>query len=115
MPREVRQYLEDILQAIRDIEQYAANAKDFDEFSSSAMRVHAILYNLEIIGEAVKNIPATMKKKHSYVEWRKMAGLRDIVAHEYFGISLEIVWGVIKNNLPVVKDQIEEILREIEE
>jgi uncharacterized protein with HEPN domain len=93
MPRDVRLYLGDILQAIRDIEQYTASAKDFDEFSSGAMRVHAILYNLEIIGEAVKNVPAALKKKYSYVEWRKMAGLRDIVAHEYFGISLEIVWG----------------------
>lgn len=79
------------------------------------MRVHAILYNLEIIGEAVKNIPAPLKKKHHYVEWRKMAGLRDIVAHQYFGISLEIVWGVIKSNLPVVKEQIEGILSEISE
>ena len=114
MPRDIKQYLEDILQAIRDIEQYTANAKDFDEFSSSAMRVHAILYNLEIIGEAVKNIPAAVKKKYSYVEWRKMAGLRDIVAHEYFGVSLEIIWGVIQNNLPLVKEQIEGILREVE-
>ena len=67
MPRDVTQYLRDILQAIRDIEQYTAGAKDFDAFSSDAMRIHAILYNLEIIGEAVKNIPATMKKKYSYV------------------------------------------------
>jgi len=103
-----------IFSNIRDIEQYTAGAKDFDALSSDAMRIHAILYNLEIIGEAVKNIPATMKKKYSYVEWRKMAGLRDILAHEYFGISLEIVWGVIKNNLPVVKEQIEGILSEIE-
>jgi uncharacterized protein with HEPN domain len=82
MPRDVKQYLEDILQAIRDIEQYTANVPDFVEFSSSAMRIHAILYNLEIIGEAAKKIPASMKKKYAYVEWRKMAGLRDIVAHE---------------------------------
>ena len=114
MSRDIKQYLDDILQAIRDIEQYTANIKDFEEFSSGAMRVHAILYNLEIIGEAVKNIPAAMKRKYSYVEWRKMAGLRDIVAHEYFGVSLEIVWGVIRNNLPLVKEQIEGILSEIE-
>ena len=78
------------------------------------MRIHAVLYNLEIIGEAVKNIPAPMRKKYSHVEWRKMAGLRDIVAHEYFGVSLEIVWGVIKNNLPMLKEQIEGTLIEIE-
>jgi uncharacterized protein with HEPN domain len=65
MPREVKHYLEDMLQAIRDIEQYTANAKDLDEFRNNAMRVHAILYNLEIIGEAAKNIPAAMKKKYS--------------------------------------------------
>ena len=114
MPRDAKQYLEDILQAIRDIEQYTLDAKDFDDFRSSAMRVHAILYNLEIIGEAAKKVPAPMKKKYSYVEWRKMAGLRDIVAHEYFGVSLEIIWGVIRNNLPVVKEQIEGILSEMQ-
>jgi len=57
MPRDVKHYLEDMLQAIRDIAQYTANVKDFDEFSSNDMRVHAILYNLEIIGEAAKKIP----------------------------------------------------------
>jgi uncharacterized protein with HEPN domain len=60
MPRDTRQYLEDILQAIRDIEQYMASAKNFEAFKREAMRVHAILYNLEIIGEAAKKIPATL-------------------------------------------------------
>jgi uncharacterized protein with HEPN domain len=114
MPRVARQYLTDLLQAIRDIEQYTANAKDFEAFSADAMRIHAVLYNLEIIGEAAKKVPTAIKRKYSHVEWRKMAGLRDVVAHEYFGISLEIVWGVIQNNLPIVKEQIEGILHEIE-
>ena len=114
MPRDVRLYLGDILQAIRDIEQFTESAHDFEQFSGNAMRVHAILYNLEIIGEAVKNVPGAMRKKYPQVAWRKMAGLRDIVAHDYFGISLEIIWGVIKNNLPVVKEQIEGILSDIE-
>ena len=114
MPGNARQYLMDILQAIRDIEQYTESAKDLDSFRSNAMRIHAVLYNLEIIGEAAKNVPAAVKRKYSYIEWRKMAGLRDIVAHEYFGISLDIVWGVIQNNSPVVKEQIEGVLSEIE-
>lgn len=62
--------------------------------------------NLEIIGEAVENLPKQFKAKHSEVEWKKIAGLRDILAHEYFGIDLEIIIDIIENKLPTLKKQI---------
>jgi uncharacterized protein with HEPN domain len=69
--------------------------------------------NLEIIGEAVKNIPKPIKEKYSEMEWRKIAGFRDILAHEYFGAELEIVWDVIKNKLPAFREKIRRILKDL--
>jgi len=66
--------------------------------------------NLEIIGEAVKNIPDEVKKGNPDVEWKKIAGLRDILIHVYFGIDVEVVWDIVKNKIPKLKEKIEEIL-----
>ena len=63
-------------------------------------------YEKKIIGEAVKNIPLHIKDKHPDIEWKKISGLRDILAHEYFGIDLEILWDIIKNKLPDFKTEI---------
>lgn len=66
----------------------------------------AVVRNLEIIGEAVKRLPDAIRKQHSDVEWRKIAGLRDILVHAYFGVDVEIIWDVIQHKLPEFKDQI---------
>ena len=76
------------------------------------MIVDAVIRNLEIIGEAAKNIPKQVKEKYPDVEWRKISGLRDILAHEYFGVDLEVLWDVIKHKLPLLKRQVTKILRE---
>ncbi len=67
---------------------------------------------MEIIGEAAKNVPATTRAKYPEIEWRKIAGLRDILTHEYFGIDLEVVWDIVKNKLPVLERQVKHILRQ---
>lgn len=66
--------------------------------------------NLEIIGEAAKNIPNHIREKYPEIEWKKIAGLRDVLAHEYFGIDLEVVWDIVKSKLPVFKNQVNRIL-----
>ena len=66
----------------------------------------AVVRNLEIIEEAVKRLPDAIRKQHSDVEWRKIAGLRDILVHAYFGVDVEIIWDVIQHKLPEFKDQI---------
>lgn len=75
----------------------------------------AVVRSLEIIGEATKKVPEDFKTKHPEVEWRKMAGTRDILIHHYFGVDWEIVWDIIQNKLPELGAQIELILKELEE
>ena len=71
----------------------------------------ALVRLLEIIGEAAKNIPSALRKKHSNVPWKRMAGMRDKLIHEYFGVDFEILWKVVKEDLPRVKPFIEQILK----
>ncbi len=111
MSRDYRVCLSDIVQAIRKIEKYTADI-DYDEFAQNELIQDAVVRNLEIIGEAVKNVPEEIRKKYPGIEWRKMAGLRDILIHAYFGIDVNIVWDIVKNKIPVIKHEIHKILSE---
>jgi len=73
--------------------------------------IDGVVRNLEIVGEAAKNIPANIKDGYPDVEWKKIAGLRDILAHEYFGVDLEILWDIVENKLPDLKKQISRLLK----
>lgn len=109
MPRDYKAYLRDILEAIRKIEKYTESI-NFEEFRNSELIQDGVVRNLEIIGEAVKNIPEDIKRNNPDVEWRKIAGLRDILVHAYFGIDVEVVWDIVKNKVPELKGKIEKIL-----
>jgi len=102
-------YLKDILDAIRKIENYTENLT-YEEFLKDELRQDGVVKNLEVIGEAVKNIPDDLRGKKPHVEWKKIAGLRDILTHEYFGINLEIVWDVIWNKIPGLKTNVIDLL-----
>ena len=103
--RDYKLYLDDISQAIKKIEKYTKGMSS-KELKKDDLVIDAVVRNLEIIGEAVKNIPSRIKDKHPDVEWKKISGLRDILAHEYFGIDLEILWDIVKNKLPDFKKEI---------
>ena len=79
------------------------------EFAKDQMMIDAIVRNLEIIGEAAKNMPDGIKKKYPQIEWRKIAGLRNILIHEYYGVDLEVLWDIVKNKIPVLNKEIKVI------
>jgi len=85
-----------------------------DELVKDRRTRDAVVRNLEVIGEAVKKLPAQVKREHPEVEWKKIAGLRDILVHDYFGIDRDIVWDVVQNKLPVLAEQVRRILDESE-
>ena len=113
MPRDYRAYFRDILEAIRKIKRYTENI-NFKEFADNELIQDGVVRNLEIIGEAVKNIPEDVKRDNPDVEWRKIAGLRDILIHAYFGIDVEVVWDIVKNKVPKLKEKVENILSKLD-
>ena len=108
--REYKLYLEDILEAIGKIQNSLSHIS-IEVFKENIDLQDATLRRLQLIGEAVKNIPSEIKKKFNNVEWKKIAGFRDIVTHAYFDVDLDIVWDIVKNNLPLLKPQIEITLK----
>lgn len=113
MKRDFRVYLDDILESIERIQQYT-KSKVKEDFSSNVPLQDAVLRRLEIIGEASKHIPAKIKQEHPKVPWKKIAGARDIFAHEYFGVNLERVWKTIKEDIIPFKEQIQKILEDLD-
>ena len=111
MPRDYKVYLEDIVEAISKI-RFFTTGLSLQTFSSDVKTFDAVIRNLEIIGEAIKGVPEEIRSIYPDVEWKKIAGLRDILAHEYFGIDVEIIWDIIQNKLPVLEGHIEKILQE---
>ena len=109
MSRSIRLYLEDILTSGVKVRRYT-EGMSFEDFQSDERTYDAVVRNLQIIGEAVKNIPQEIRLKYSEVEWRKIAGLRDILAHAYFSIEDEIVWDIVETKIPPLLIIVERIL-----
>lgn len=110
MRRNLKVYFEDILKAILNIEEYVGNL-GFDEFEENKMVRDAVIRNLEIIGEAAKNIPGEVKQEYPEIEWREIAGLRDILVHRYFEVNTRILWDIVKNKLPDLKRKISKTVK----
>src|SRR6267378_656839 len=93
--------LEDIREAIAKIERYRAGL-DRDAFMADEKSVDAVVRNLEIIGEAAWH-PKAFTQSHAQIEWHKIAGLRNRIVHDYFGLDLEIIWQILESDLPELK------------
>ena len=109
MKRDLRLFVNDILENINLIEN-SVEKLSLDQFKSNRLLIDATLRRLEIIGEAVKNLPDSFKNKSPKIPWKDIAGFRDKLTHVYFGIILDRVWIVIKQDLSILKKQIKEIL-----
>jgi len=101
-------YLRHIMDSIAKIESYATVRKE--EFLTVCHWQDAIIRNLEVIGEATKRLGKPLKGQYPEVPWRNVAGLRDVLIHDYMGVDLESVWNVVENDLPSLKLQIQVIL-----
>lgn len=105
MKRDPKLYTEDILQSITSIEKYIKNLKK-DSFYQDELIQDGVIRRLEIIGEAVRQLPKDIMGQYPDVPWQRIAGLRNRLSHEYFGIIMERVWNVIKKDLPKLKKNI---------
>jgi uncharacterized protein with HEPN domain len=107
-------YIDDIIEAIGKIEKYIKELT-FDEFDRDSKVVDAVIRNFEIIGEASKNMPTEVKKRYSDIPWKIMAGMRNKLIHEYFGINKKVLWKTIKEDLAGVKPLIAKARKETKE
>ena len=109
MSKQLRVYLVDILEAIKEIEEFTRDLT-FEEFAKNKMAIRAVTMAFAIIGEAAKQILAETKKKYSQVPWKQMAGIRDKIIHGYAYIKLSVLWDAVNLDLPVLKPLIKELL-----
>lgn len=111
MKRTWRDYIADILAAIQEVEEFT-RAMEYEQFEADRKTVNAVVRSLEVMGEAAKRIPEEVRQRYPGVPWKRMAGMRDKLIHEYSGVDLEIVWGAVKTELPPVKPFVEQALRD---
>jgi uncharacterized protein with HEPN domain len=105
--------LADIQEAIKRIEHYTKDLT-YQAFLKDTKTQDAVVRNLEIIGEAVKNLSTDFRRKHKNIDWKQIAGFRDRLIHDYFGVNWDILWNVVTEKLPELKEQIEDLKRDAE-
>ena len=103
-----RPYIDHILQAISKIKKYSASLTK-DQFENDELIQDAVIRNIEIIGEATKNLSKEFKKDHSEIPWRAMSGMRDKLIHDYVGVDFDVVWETIREDIPILEDLLKDL------
>ena len=109
--RSLELLVEDIWESIEKIERYTTGMTR-DKFQGDEKTIDAVVRNFEIIGEAAHRLPVDFTLQHSGIEWVKIIGLRNRVVHEYFGVDLQLIWQIIKKDLPIFKESLKNIRSE---
>lgn len=112
MKKDPKILLFDILDSIEKIEKYVKNVSE-DDFFENIQIQDAIVRRIEIIGEAVKSLPISFRNKHTDIPWKKIAGTRDVLIHDYSGVDVDLVWKIIKKDIPKLKKQIKGLLKNL--
>ncbi len=112
MSKQAKVFIEHILESIRLIQTYTDQLSK-DDFLASLQVQDAVTRRLEIIGEAVKNLPSDLKGQHAEVPWRQIARMRDVLIHRYFGVDLELTWKTLRKDLPELEQKLSRILEEM--
>lgn len=106
--RQIDDYLSDMSEAINDIADFIESLT-FEEFVADKKTTNAVIRSMEVLGEATKNIPMSVRDQYSDIPWSQMAGMREVLIHNYMGVDLMTVWKVITERLPDLKSEIEKI------
>ena len=113
-PKEPKVYLKHILQECDFLINNALNLSN-EAFVNDPILQRAFVRSLEVIGEAVKNLPKEFRDKHPQIPWKSIAGMRDVLIHEYFGVDYELVWKAVNESIPALKREVENLLKEKQE
>lgn len=106
-------YVKDTLEAIEKAKMFV-EGMSYEEFSRDDKTVYAVLRALEIVGEATKKIPQDEKEKYTEIPWREIAGIRDKLIHDYFGVNLLVVWKAVSEDLPMIEPLLKKMLADIQ-
>ncbi|MCJ7433521.1 MAG: DUF86 domain-containing protein [Anaerolineales bacterium] len=102
-------YIQDILQACEDILDFTQEMDSADELQNDRRTFLAVIHSIEIIGEAARQTPKSFREKHLEIPWRETIGLRNVIAHEYFGLDNELIWDVIQTQIPLLARQMRQL------
>jgi len=111
--RSLAEFLQDILDTIADLETFTANV-EFEAFRANREKVLAVVKSIEILGEAVKKIPDDIRTQYPEIPWKAIAGMRDMLVHEYWGIDANVVWATVQEGLPPLKAVIIEVAEKLQ-
>jgi uncharacterized protein with HEPN domain len=114
MKREFLDYIEDIASAISNVESFT-EGMSYEDFVKDNKTTYAVVRALEIIGEAVRKVPSSVRNRYPEIPWKEMAGMRDKLIHEYFGVNLRTVWDTIQKDIPPLKLLFHRILKDFQE